>query len=419
MPVDMSAINTILASYNAGVARKRQNRVDEEQKRQFEIKTAQDQQQFDLQEGRRTEEAKAKFAQEKAELERQALRDKLLQTTRDTEVKMKKLELGDKFRQGVMDTGQTPSGFNVKDIQITDPMAESAMLTYANPELGIEFSAPDFQTAREQKMQAASDAMLPKKELEDRKARLRADNDAAAAETKRKHDLELEETRSKHRKEVAMIQGEARYRTAIEAAKVRNMGRKEKADPLDRPLSPDENERFDTPMGTTMRDVVGKKPGVKLNASQTNKLASLSTLETQIMDATEKLDRVGYDSVFKGPISGTSTEIGRTMGKRDAKLEEVYADLANLEALFAKERAGTSFTANEQAMMERYIVKASAREDPIAAKEKLKSLLKFVRLSRADMLGASANRTIQPEAGAARKGDKVWNPQTKKFEDAQ
>lgn len=135
----------------------------------------------------------------------------------------------------------------------------------------------------------------------------------------------------------------------------------------------------------------GYKSGPKLSSGQQDDISHMDTVSgliSQILDynADGKLEGVGY---LTGPLGATSTKIFGT-GSEEAKNVRVL--IGNIKATIAKLRGGTSFTPNEEKLLESYT--PTINESATSALTKLSLLQDFIRAKKTNTLLTAQDRGV-------------------------
>lgn len=120
----------------------------------------------------------------------------------------------------------------------------------------------------------------------------------------------------------------------------------------------------------------GSQIPTQLTTEQKNKIASLGTLQ-QTIGAIESLGQQlnwsGVGGAFKGSISQF---LAKNFGTGSQQEQMLRSYIGNLQATIAKERGGTSFTPNEQALLETYT--PTINDSPLVIQSKLEALKSYL-----------------------------------------
>jgi murein DD-endopeptidase MepM/ murein hydrolase activator NlpD len=119
--------------------------------------------------------------------------------------------------------------------------------------------------------------------------------------------------------------------------------------------------------------------GGALTTEQKNKVASVGVLQ-QTINSIESLGaQIGWEGVgglYQGSISQF---LAKNFGKGSQQEQMLRSYIGNLQATIAKERGGTSFTANEQALLEQYT--PTINDSPQVIQSKLAALKQYFNSS--------------------------------------
>src|SRR3990167_2755262 len=137
----------------------------------------------------------------------------------------------------------------------------------------------------------------------------------------------------------------------------------------------------------------GFKSGPKLSSGQQDDLANMDTVAQQIQQILNynndrKLEGVGFGT---GPLRALTTRIFGT-GSEEAK--NVRSLIGQIKGTIAKLRGGTSFTPNEEKLLNSYT--PDINENSASAVAKLNLLLQFISNKKANTLGFAQERGVQP-----------------------
>ena len=143
----------------------------------------------------------------------------------------------------------------------------------------------------------------------------------------------------------------------------------------------------------------GFKSGPKLSSGQQDDLASMDTVAQQIQQILDyngdgKLEGVGFGT---GPLGGLATKIFGT-GSEEAK--NVRSLIGQIKGTIAKLRGGTSFTPNEEKLLNSYT--PDINENSASAVAKLNGLLQFIANKKANTLQFAQERGV-PESSKLNK----------------
>jgi hypothetical protein len=131
-------------------------------------------------------------------------------------------------------------------------------------------------------------------------------------------------------------------------------------------------------------------PGGKVNlgAAAQADLADMMTLEDMANSAVKLGDEIGWEGVGGMGAGSRGQFMQKHFGRGNPQSETLRNTLGNLTATIAKLRGGTSFTANEQALLEKYA--PTDNEHPTAIKAKLAGLAQFIQTKRKNVLAVAS-----------------------------
>ena len=138
----------------------------------------------------------------------------------------------------------------------------------------------------------------------------------------------------------------------------------------------------------TRRALGGTLGGVKFTAAQKDDLATMGTLQklsNELLSFYDKNgDLPGVGGLFAGSIGQFTA---KQFGSGTAEEQQVRNMIGNIKATLAKLRGGTSFTVNEQKLLETYV--PGINEEPLVILQKLRDLNHFIDLKRQQTYEAS------------------------------
>lgn len=142
----------------------------------------------------------------------------------------------------------------------------------------------------------------------------------------------------------------------------------------------------------------GYKSGPKLSSGQQDDLAQMDTVSGQITELLNynsdgKLEGIGFGS---GPLGTLTTKIFGT-GSEEAK--NVRSLIGQIKGTIAKLRGGTSFTSNEEKLLNTYT--PSINESAASAISKLVGLQKFIADKKAHTLDFAQERGVPDTSGGS------------------
>jgi len=135
-------------------------------------------------------------------------------------------------------------------------------------------------------------------------------------------------------------------------------------------------------------DATGKAAGVKLSPSQQSDLAdakTLSDLSASVLTLGADTDWDGTGGLGYGSIADW---MAKNFGAGSDDAAKLRANISNIQATIAKLRGGTSFTPNEQRLLEQYT--PTVDEQPKSMVAKLKNLQMFLAQKAENMIAAAS-----------------------------
>lgn len=151
-------------------------------------------------------------------------------------------------------------------------------------------------------------------------------------------------------------------------------------------LSPTEAAALGVPFGTTEAQAFGITPVTgKLSAGEREDIATgdvLTKLADEALSIGQKTGFAGTGSFFRGTLSQFIAQAG--LGKEQE--QELRNIIGNITGTLAKLRGGTSFTQNEQKLLETYT--PTINDSALVLSQKLQSLKRFLADKREATLGA-------------------------------
>lgn len=145
----------------------------------------------------------------------------------------------------------------------------------------------------------------------------------------------------------------------------------------------------------------------KLSTGQQDELAQMNT----VMSSIDKVLSFNSDGQLEGigAYTGLFKQFGAQIGIGSEEGKTVRAEIGNIKGTIAKIRGGTSFTANEERLLNTYT--PSINDAPAVAINKLQNLKDFITRKNSDLLGAAK---LNVTAGQIKKGKgSVSNIRTK------
>jgi len=141
------------------------------------------------------------------------------------------------------------------------------------------------------------------------------------------------------------------------------------------------------------REAAGGAAGVKLSPTERDDMTTMMTVQQLGQDALTLGDKIKWSGT--GPWAGRVGEAGTTyFGTGSADEIELRSKIGNIQGTIAKLRGGTSFTPNEQALLDRYTPKVTDSE--VAIKAKMKGLDDFITKKRDNMLRVASGQYTPP-----------------------
>jgi hypothetical protein len=142
----------------------------------------------------------------------------------------------------------------------------------------------------------------------------------------------------------------------------------------------------------------GAAGGVKLTGAQQEDIATMLTVQELGDKATKLGNEIQWSGV--GPIQGRTGPLGaRWLGTGTAKEEELRNLVGNIQGTIAKLRGGTAFSAQEQAMLDRYT--PTVTDPELVIKTKLKTLKDFIIAKRENTLRVASGQYAPRETSPA------------------
>lgn len=138
-------------------------------------------------------------------------------------------------------------------------------------------------------------------------------------------------------------------------------------------------------------NTAGYRSGPKLSAGQQDDLAQMDTVAQQINQILDynndgKLEGVGFGT---GPMGGLLTKI---FGSGSEEAKSVRALIGNIKGTIAKLRGGTSFTANEEKLLDSYV--PTINESPASVINKLSLLNQFIVNKKRNLVSTAQERGV-------------------------
>lgn len=138
----------------------------------------------------------------------------------------------------------------------------------------------------------------------------------------------------------------------------------------------------------------GKSTSSNLTAGQKDDLATMDTVisvANSVKALGEKTSWQGVGGLGAGTIAQFTA---KNFGTGTADAQTLRSNIGNIQGTIAKLRGGTSFTPNEQALLETYV--PTINDSPLVIKSKLDSLISFINTKKSNLVGTS---TVAPKLG--------------------
>lgn len=394
MPVDTSAINTILGAYAQGA----------------QIRQRQEAQKFAEQEAiaqqaLRRQQLEEETRRHEATFKQQEARDKAINEFRKKQLDLqtsqhKIASIGAKaaIAEHTQKTGITPPEFT-RDLAGVDPESDSIWYKYTSKDdPNFNFVLPSGIT-RAREVAAQQDiAMQPQRDFEAQKARARLELEAAKQKEAHRSKMLVEEERTRRQE---MREDEA-YRREVLRSNTRAMLKRgsSKANDDERPLSREDiaeinnaNPGANLKFGAKRKDAYGLDIAKKLTASQEKDKEFLDSIEEaalQLQPAVEKNKEYFAGSGFVGGLK----ELGRkATGKTSTDLASMKAILARLTSVVGNKFFGASFTGGEDERIKAFVPRETKNQNYEDVKANLAELINYTRQTRARLLGRATAPT--------------------------
>ena len=407
MPVDTSAINTILNAYAQGM-QLRQNREAQAFNQQRAI-AQQNLQREQLEEETKRHEAALKFqeAKFKADQERLQAQDKMAASQH----KLSMIAAKSNIAQHIQSTGITPPGFK-RELAGMDPDTDSVYYKYSSEE-DPSFSVvlPSGITHAREVAAQQREIMKPKMEFEAQKATADLTREAFKQAATHQSKRLVEQERTKRQEE----HDKREYTKAITAASIRARAAKTPAAKAaaedEKPLSQEEivtlnrvNPGANLQMGAKRKDAKGLMAGHKLTASQEKDKEFLDSIEEAAMQLQPEIDK-NKDYFAGASIGGTLSELKRkALGGNKQSTARMRAILGRLTAVVGNKFFGASFTGGEDERIRAFVPRETKDQDFESVKANLEELINFTRQTRARMFGTAAAASSKIDKAASKYG---------------
>lgn len=139
----------------------------------------------------------------------------------------------------------------------------------------------------------------------------------------------------------------------------------------------------------------------RLSSAQASEIADINTLDSLISG----IQAYGGDGTIEGvgPLAGPLGSIGsRLFGTGSDESKAVRASIGNIRATIAKLRAGTSFTANEEKLLDTYTPKESDSQSLLVSK--MNGLQQFLTSRKGAIIQSAQGVTRGVQTGASATG---------------
>lgn len=400
MPVDTSAINTILGAYAQG-AQIRQRREAQKFAEQEAI----------AQQTLRRQQFEEETKRQEAALKLQEERDKATQEFRKKQQEMQSAQqkvsmIGAKAQiaEHIQKSGITPPGFK-RELAGMLPDTDEVYYKYTSEDdPNFNVVLPSGITHARQVAAQQREIMQPKMEFEAQKSTQRLQLEADKLNAQHQSKMLVEEERTKRAREAA----DAKYKRDLEVARVRASSAKSPAAKaeaeLDKPLSPSDiadlnraNPDKQLAYGAKRRDAVGMRVEGKLTAAAQEDLRTLDEVEI----AGKKLETLLskneglFKDYFAGKgIGGRVKEIGRKFeGATKEELAEARRLIGTISTLIGHEKFGASFTGGEKEQLRTFVPHSGRDQIYLEVKTQLKGLLESARRNRLTLLTGRPGET--------------------------
>lgn len=154
----------------------------------------------------------------------------------------------------------------------------------------------------------------------------------------------------------------------------------------------------------------GAQPGgsrqKSLSVAQQEELATMQTVEDMANEVKALGDSIGWKGVGGMGTGSVNQFLAKNAGMGTSKEEMLRNKIGNIQGTIAKLRGGTSFTPNEQALLETYV--PTINDSDAVNQAKLQSLVEFIRSKRANTMKYAGGGEVQaPPAPAPSSGFRV------------
>lgn len=414
MPVDTSAINTILGAYAQG-AQLKQRKDDAAMQNQRDIE-AQKLAKARLEAEIKQNEAALKKAEERFKADQEF--KKKQQEMATASHKLSVIGARAQIAEHIQKSGVTPPGFK-RELAGVDPDSDSIYYKYSSEEdPSLNVVLPSGITYARQQAAAQEEAMRPQREFEAQKATARAQLEAQKLVGQHQSKMLVEEAKTVRQRESDQKRYDAMREVAnIRARAAKNPAAKAAAE-YDKPLSlteidalnnanPDKKLQF----GATRRDAVGlnveaktkETEGARKDREYLDKIEETAEQAKKLITSNKE-----FKEYFAGKgASGALKELGRRWeSKTTQNLAKARALLGQLTAIIGNKNFGASFTGNEKEILRTFVpgeTRSQIYEEVIT---QLDLLLENARKTRAITLGGkatlSAPKIDKAEAAAQR-----------------
>ena len=143
----------------------------------------------------------------------------------------------------------------------------------------------------------------------------------------------------------------------------------------------------------------GYKSGPKLTGAQQEDIGNMNTVNAlidNVLKYNENGQLEGVGGLFKGSIESFFT---KTFGTGSEEAKNVRALLGNIRGTIAKLRGGTSFTANEEKLLNTYV--PTINESTASIISKLTGLKQFIAIKNNALTAAAQERGVDRQQGRA------------------
>lgn len=399
MPVDTSAINTILSAYTQGAQiKQRKDEAALQNQRNIEAqKLAKERLDADI---KQNEEA-LKRADERFKADQEF--KKTQQSMQQAQHKLSMVGAKAQIAEHIQKSGVTPPGFK-RELAGVDPDSDSIYYKYSSeddPSLNVVL--PSGITYARQQAAAQEEAMRPQREFETQKATARAQLEAQKIQAQHASKMLVEEARTTRQRE----SDEKRYKSMRELAYIKTSNAKspaaKAAAEYEKPLSlteidslnkanPDKQLQF----GAKRKDAIGMNVEGATKESEGARQDRLNLDEVEVTaEQLKKLvtENKEFKDYFAGKsIVGKAKELGRKWeSKTTPNLAKARALLGRLTAVIGNEKFGASFTGGEKEILRTFVPGETRSQIYEEVVTQIDELIENTKRARANLLGGRSS----------------------------